>query len=97
MIHKPVLLTEVIQALQPRSGGVYIDGTVGAGGHAAAILQASAPDSQLFGLDQDGLASLLCANENNISEMFTHEMAKLVLLEQLYRAFTIIKGKTYHY
>jgi 23S rRNA (pseudouridine1915-N3)-methyltransferase len=28
---------------------------------------------------------------------FTHEMARLVLMEQLYRAFTIIKGKTYHY
>jgi len=28
---------------------------------------------------------------------FTHEMARLVLLEQLYRALTIIKGKTYHY
>lgn len=28
---------------------------------------------------------------------FTHEMARLVLLEQVYRAFTIIKGKTYHY
>jgi len=28
---------------------------------------------------------------------FTHEMARLVLMEQVYRAFTILKGKTYHY
>jgi 16S rRNA (cytosine1402-N4)-methyltransferase len=52
-MHQPVLLQEIIDALQPRSGGVYIDGTVGAGGHAAAILSASAPDGQLHGLDQD--------------------------------------------
>jgi 16S rRNA (cytosine1402-N4)-methyltransferase len=52
-MHKPVLLNETIQALQPKSSSIYIDGTVGAGGHAAAILKASAPDGQLFGLDQD--------------------------------------------
>jgi 16S rRNA (cytosine1402-N4)-methyltransferase len=52
-MHKPVLLTEVITTLQPHSGGIYIDGTVGAGGHAAATLKASAPDGQLYGLDQD--------------------------------------------
>ncbi|HLG25496.1 MAG TPA: 23S rRNA (pseudouridine(1915)-N(3))-methyltransferase RlmH, partial [Candidatus Gracilibacteria bacterium] len=28
---------------------------------------------------------------------FTHEMVRTILLEQLYRAFTILKGKTYHY
>jgi len=58
-MHQPVLLTEVIAALQPRSGGIYIDGTVGAGGHAAAILEASAPDGQLYGLDQDERALAL--------------------------------------
>jgi 16S rRNA (cytosine1402-N4)-methyltransferase len=52
-MHIPVLLQEVIQYLQPQSGGIYIDGTVGAGGHADAILRASAPDGQLFGFDQD--------------------------------------------
>jgi len=55
-MHTSVLLQEVIATLQPKPGGIYIDGTVGAGGHAAAILTASAPDGQLFGLDQDGTA-----------------------------------------
>ncbi len=52
-MHQPVLLEEVITALRPRSGGLYIDGTVGAGGHASAILSKSNPDGQLFGFDQD--------------------------------------------
>lgn len=58
-MHKPVLLTEVIAALQPHPGGIYIDGTVGAGGHAAATLEVSAPDGQLYGLDQDESALAL--------------------------------------
>jgi len=62
MTHKPVLLQEIIQALQPCSGGVYIDATVGAGGHAAAILQASAPEGRLFGLDRDERALALAAS-----------------------------------
>lgn len=51
--HVPVLLDEVIHALAPKGGGKYIDGTVGAGGHAEAILNASAPDGKLLGLDGD--------------------------------------------
>jgi 16S rRNA (cytosine1402-N4)-methyltransferase len=51
--HIPVLLDAVLQALAPKSGGKYVDGTVGAGGHAEAILRASAPDGMLLGLDGD--------------------------------------------
>lgn len=53
-VHKSVLLGEVVEALQPRSGEKYADGTIGGGGHAAAILEASAPDGWLWGMDRDG-------------------------------------------
>ena len=51
--HKPVLYQEIIHALQPRNGGRYVDGTLGAGGHARGVLEACAPDGQLLGLDVD--------------------------------------------
>ena len=51
--HIPVLYKEIIHALQPIQGGRYVDGTLGAGGHARGILEACAPDGQLLGLDVD--------------------------------------------
>jgi 16S rRNA (cytosine1402-N4)-methyltransferase len=51
--HQPVLYKEIIHALQPHNGGRYVDGTLGAGGHARGIMEASAPDGQLLGLDVD--------------------------------------------
>lgn len=51
--HRPVLYQEIIHALQPRNSGCYLDGTVGAGGHARGVLEACAPDGRLLGLDVD--------------------------------------------
>jgi 16S rRNA (cytosine1402-N4)-methyltransferase len=51
--HTPVLLREAIEALNVRLGGRYVDGTVGLGGHATAILEGAAPDGQLLGIDRD--------------------------------------------
>ena len=48
-----VLPGEVLTYLAPRVGGVYVDGTLGGGGHARLILEATSPDGQLIGLDQD--------------------------------------------
>lgn len=52
-VHIPVLVNAVLSWLQVRPGGVYVDGTVGGGGHAEAILTASAPDGRVLGLDRD--------------------------------------------
>lgn len=51
--HIPVLYDEVLDLLQPHTGGRYIDGTLGAGGHAAGILEASAPNGRLLAFDRD--------------------------------------------
>ena len=51
--HRPVLLTEALAALGCRPGGLWVDGTVGAGGHAEAILRATAPGGRLIGCDRD--------------------------------------------
>ncbi len=51
-----------MSALAPQSGGRFIDATVGAGGHAAGLLAASAPDGRLLGLDRDP-AALAVARE----------------------------------
>ncbi|NOX62508.1 MAG: 16S rRNA (cytosine(1402)-N(4))-methyltransferase RsmH [Chloroflexi bacterium] len=51
--HVPVLYQEVLEILQPRSGGRYIDATLGGAGHAEGVLEASSPDGRLLGLDAD--------------------------------------------
>ena len=53
VFHKPVLVAEVMASLQCRTGAVYLDGTVGGGGHAFEILRNSAPNGRLIGIDTD--------------------------------------------
>ena len=55
-VHRSVMVGEVLEALQPRSGGRYVDGTLGGGGHAAEILRASSPDGFLYASDRDAMA-----------------------------------------
>src|SRR5436190_4777263 len=60
------MMAEVQQALRPQSNGCYADGTVGMGGHAAAMLAASAPNGWLYGCDRDGDA--IRATEQRLAE-----------------------------
>ncbi len=52
-VHETVLLRETVEAVGPRAGGRYVDATLGGAGHAQAILEASAPDGVLYGIDRD--------------------------------------------
>jgi 16S rRNA (cytosine1402-N4)-methyltransferase len=58
IFHEPVMCQEVLASLECRPGGVYVDGTVGGGGHAKAILEKTAPDGLLIGIDRDNDALL---------------------------------------
>ena len=51
--HKPVLYQEIIDFLRPSTGGLYVDGTIGAGGHASGILETAEPSGRLLGFDRD--------------------------------------------
>jgi 16S rRNA (cytosine1402-N4)-methyltransferase len=60
--HVPVLYNVVLSALRPAPGCRLVDGTVGAGGHAWGLLDASAPDGELLGLDRDPAALRIAAD-----------------------------------
>jgi 16S rRNA (cytosine1402-N4)-methyltransferase len=85
--HLSVLYQEIIHALRPRSPGLFVDSTVGAGGHAWGILQASTPHGRLLGIDLDPQALRLA--QQRLAEF--GERAQLIqasyttLLEQLRR------------
>ncbi len=58
-IHEPVMVAETVELLEPSRGGLFVDCTVGLGGHARALLEAGA--TRLLGLDRDPTALRLAA------------------------------------
>ena len=63
--HIPVLRDEVLEFLKPKPDGVYVDATVGLGGHSLAILETSAPNGQIIGIDADAAALAIARTRLN--------------------------------
>jgi 16S rRNA (cytosine1402-N4)-methyltransferase len=57
--HHPVMVERVVELLRPRGVGVYLDATLGLGGHAERLLEASGPDGRVIGVDRDPAALAL--------------------------------------
>ena len=55
--HKSVLLYETVDSLNIKPDGIYVDGTLGGGGHAYEVLKRLGPKGRLIGIDQDADAS----------------------------------------
>ncbi|MEG1805702.1 MAG: 16S rRNA (cytosine(1402)-N(4))-methyltransferase RsmH [Clostridia bacterium] len=52
--HKPIMVDEIENLLALKSDGIYLDGTLGGGGHSEMILEMSSPNGKLIGIDKDG-------------------------------------------
>lgn len=81
--HVPVLYNAVLEFLAPHPNRKYIDATLGAGGHAAGILEASAPSGRLLGIDVDPDALVVAAK--NLSRFGDRVVLVHANFSQLYR------------
>ena len=70
--HIPVLLKEVMEQISPKNGGIYVDGTFGAGGYTRAALQAA--DCKVYAIDRDPDA---IANGQSLAEKFNGRLKLL--------------------
>jgi len=85
--HRSVLYHEIILALNPHPAGHYVDATLGAGGHAEGILEASNPDGKLLGFDLDPHALEIARNRlaRFGGRVFLRQRSFLYLKEELER------------
>jgi 16S rRNA (cytosine1402-N4)-methyltransferase len=84
MLHEPVMTREVLAFLQPEKGGVFVDCTVGMGGHALALLEAGA--TKVIGLDRDPAALRIAA------ETLAKYRDRVELVHSDYRAIASVLG-----
>ena len=82
-MHQSVLLNEVLEWLDPRPGSTVVDGTVGAAGHARAILEWLGAQGRLIGFDKDPLAL------EEAQKVLTHFGEKVMLINDDFRNLAV--------
>lgn len=83
--HQPVLLEEVLAALALRPDGIYLDGTFGRGGHAAAVLTRLGPEGRLLAVDKDPEAVAVAGERFGADARFEIERGSFTMLGQMVR------------
>ncbi|MCI6965932.1 16S rRNA (cytosine(1402)-N(4))-methyltransferase RsmH [bacterium] len=82
--HIPILRDTVVSLLEPKRGGIFVDGTLGGGGHAEAVLEQLPQDGKLYGIDRDGAAiEAASARLARFSEAFTAIRGNFFDMKQL--------------
>lgn len=82
-LHQPVMLNEVLEGLAIQPDGVYIDGTFGRGGHAAAIMERLGPRGRLLAIDKDPEAIRSAEEQFGDDSRFTIRQGAFTMLSSL--------------
>ena len=90
--HVPIMVSEVLTLLEPSRGGVFVDGTLGGGGHAEAVLSAMPESGRLFGIDRDDDALKAAgARLSRFGDRFTAIKGNFFDMKELLKARGIYK------
>ena len=96
-VHIPVMSAQVLEYLNLQPGGLYIDGTIGAGGHAAQILSKLSNKGKLIGIDRDAEALEICyerfsafADQISLHHSSYHNLSKIMGIDGPSRANGIL-------
>lgn len=82
--HIPILRDTVVSLLEPKRGGIFVDGTVGGGGHAEAVLEQLPQGGKLYGIDRDSAAiEAASARLARFGEVFTAIRGNFFDMKQL--------------
>ena len=88
--HQPVLLDEVLEALDVKPNGIYIDATYGYGGHSTAILEKLSEQGRLLAIDKDPIAVNLAQKRHQNEPRISIYRRSFTCLKQLTDSFSLI-------